>query len=454
MSRELQARLASLELLRQVHVDEAYANLAMPKIISQFRLDSRDAAFATELSMGTLRLQGFLDSVIEQASSRSMDRIDAPLRDVLRIGSYQLLFMRVATHAAVNTSVDLCKHIKLMSAKGFVNATLRRISEKSLSEWQSLSSRENTLDSLAIVHSHPRWTVVALRDALGDDKAELEELLRTNNDPPRMTGVSRIGSSGVETLLGRGGNLGTYSPYAVTVTGDVASWPEIQNGTCGLQDEGSQLVALIAAHFPLDGSDERWLDLCAGPGGKAALLKYLSGARGARLTANEVQTHRADLVESALSAVEGDHVVTARDGRDDAWRSGEWDRILVDAPCTGLGVLRRRAESRWRRTPADVSTLSKLQSELLENALYAIRPGGLVFYATCSPHLAETEFVVEDVMKNVAGARVKDARDGLRAVPGLMNLDSLRASQKSQYLRLWPHQHGTDGMFLAVLTRD
>jgi 16S rRNA (cytosine967-C5)-methyltransferase len=225
-----------------------------------------------------------------------------------------------------------------------------------------------------------------------------------------------------------------------------------------VQDEGGQLVALALAAVPLDGEDAgRWLDLCAGPGGKSALLGAVLARRrlpASRLVANEVSQHRADLVrrsvEGVLKEAAGLVEVRTGDGRTvGEAEPGTYDRVLVDAPCTGLGALRRRPEARWRRSPADLATLGPLQRELLRSALAAVRPGGLVAYVTCSPHPAETRLVVDDVLRRLAkeeGETVErlDARASLPGVPDLGD---------GPDVQLWPHVHGTDAMYLALLRR-
>jgi 16S rRNA (cytosine967-C5)-methyltransferase len=211
-----------------------------------------------------------------------------------------------------------------------------------------------------------------------------------------------------------------------------------------VQDEGSQLVALAVANAPLDGPDRRWLDGCAGPGGKAALLGALAAERGAFLLASEKQPHRAGLVAKALAGNPGPYQVIAADGTRPAWRPGSFDRVLVDVPCTGLGALRRRPEARWRRRPADLDGFAPLQRGLLRGALDAVRVGGIVGYATCSPHLAETRAVVADVLKQVPGAELIDARPLLPGVPEL---------GEGPDVQLWPHLHGTDAMYLAIVRR-
>jgi 16S rRNA (cytosine967-C5)-methyltransferase len=209
-----------------------------------------------------------------------------------------------------------------------------------------------------------------------------------------------------------------------------------------VQDEGSQLVALALARTPVEGDDTRWLDLCAGPGGKASLLAGLAGERSARLLAVERQPHRAKLVSRALRRSPGVLGTIVSDGTLPAWGPGRFDRALVDAPCTGLGALRRRPEARWRRRPQDVEELHTLQNALLESALLSVRPGGVVAYATCSPHLRETVDVVAEVLTEHPGAEQLDAREYLPGVPDLGD---------GPGVQLWPHRHGTDAMFIALL---
>ena len=220
-----------------------------------------------------------------------------------------------------------------------------------------------------------------------------------------------------------------------------------------MQDEGSQLVAHALVEASLDGPDQRWLDMCAGPGGKAALLAALAASRGARIVANEMQHHRAELVRRALAGAEGVEAVTAEDCRTPPWPPQSFDRVLVDAPCTGLGALRRRPEARWRRRPEDLRDLVPLQHALLASALDLVRPGGVVLYATCSPVLAETRDVVgsalvaRDDVKLLDGPGLLTRASGLRAdVP---ECDGPLAGTA----QLWPHRHGTDGMFMSLLRR-
>ena len=461
------AREVALEVLREVEDADAYANLVLPPALRRARLDGRDAAFATELAYGTLRLQGRYDAILTRCTDRALTDVDPVVRDLLRLGAHQLLGMRVATHAAVSETVGLARVHAGTGPSRFVNAVLRRVSERSLQEWEEILAAEAPDDDarLAVLGSHPAWVVRALREALtahGRDATEIEALLEANNAAARVTLVARPGLLDVAGLSEEvADELGDrearvvparYAPTAAILQGgDPASIPAVRAGAAAVQDEGSQLVALALAAAPLDGRDERWLDLCAGPGGKAALLASLAGERGARLLANEAQPHRARLVEQALRAVPADAVegVVVGDGRTILERTeGGFDRVMVDAPCTGLGALRRRPESRWRREPADVPALARLQRELLGAALDATRPGGLVAYVTCSPHLAETRLVVDDVLAGRSDVERADAASAVRSValeePGLV---------PGTDVQLWPHVHGTDAMHLTLLRR-
>lgn len=447
------ARCAAYDLLYEVGAEDAYANLVMPQIIAHYELRGRDAAFATELAFGTLRLRGLLDAVLARCVDRDLARIEPPVLDVLRLGAYQLLAMRVPSHAAVATSVDLARRATRNNASGLVNAVLRKVAARDREAWEALLVEgADDVTALSIVHSHPAWEVRALADALGASRAELPQLLAVDNTAPSVTLVARPGASTVAELLAAApGQPGRWSPFAVRMSaGAPGAIPAVVEGRAAVQDEGSQLVALALANAPIEGSDERWLDLCAGPGGKAGLLAAIVAERGGELTAVELQAHRAELIRRTLRGVPGRHRVVVADGTD---FHGTFDRVLVDAPCTGLGVLRRRPESRWRREPGDVAALAPLQRSLLRNAIECTRPGGVIAYSTCSPHLAETEFVVEDILREGAVERL-DARAIALGIPGLHDAEHFAAlTDPGPALRLWPQRHDTDGMYLVLLRR-
>jgi 16S rRNA (cytosine967-C5)-methyltransferase len=353
--------------------------------------------------------------------------------------------MRVPAHPAISTTVALVRSDVGPGAAGFANAVLRRVSERELNEWTDLlapSADEDLIGHVAWAHAHPRWVVDELAQALPAD--ELSALLAADNEAPGVTLVARPGRSSREELPGE---PTTWSPYGVHLaSGDPGAVPAVAEGRAGVQDEGSQLVAIILADAHLDGPDERWLDLCAGPGGKAALLAGLAAERGAGLVANELQPHRAELVRRSLAGAPGVIEVVTSDGTAPSWPLGSFDRVLVDAPCTGLGALRRRPEARWRRQPGDLETLVPLQRALLTAALDSVRPGGVVLYATCSPVLAETRGVVETVLASRDDVSLEDAAALLPDLPDC-------AGPLPGSFQLWPHRHRTDAMFGALLRR-
>ncbi|MFT4009280.1 MAG: transcription antitermination factor NusB [Nocardioidaceae bacterium] len=425
-------RLLAFDVLRAVDEQDAYANLELARRLREARLDARDAAFATELVSGTLRLRGTYDAVIDQLVDR---RLDAGVRDALRLGSHQLLSMRVPTHAAVSTTVEVVKKRIGHRPSGLVNAVLRKVGQRSWGEW--------TADmALADRYAHPAWVVDLLSEAVGE--AEIEALLAADNQPPRVTLVARPGLATREELPGTPTGV---SPYAVVLdAGDPGAISAVAEGRAGVQDEGSQLVALALARVAVADDCGRWLDVCAGPGGKAALLAALAAQRGARLLAAERQPHRAGLVRSATTAVGGGLLgVVAADGTRPAWPRDTFDRVLVDAPCTGLGALRRRPEARWRRRPEDLAELVPLQRVLLDRALDCVRPGGVVAYATCSPVLAETAGVVTAALDANPHLVLEDAS------PLFPTTD--HAGPLPGTVQLWPHRHGTDAMFFALIRR-
>jgi 16S rRNA (cytosine967-C5)-methyltransferase len=481
------ARRAAYDVLRAVADRDAYANLLLPALLSERGLTGRDAAFATELTYGTLRGRGTYDAILAACSDR--DDLDPPVRDVLRLGAHQLLATRVGRHAAVSTSVDLAKDVCGPRPSGFVNAVLRRVATRDLDDWIQITAPDAARDPsgyLAVRYSHPRWTVDAFRDALGPAApAELEDALAAGNVRPAVVLAlspaeasapqpdsalpdSALPDSALPDSALPDGERTRWSPYGFRLAGgDPAA---LVAAGAAVQDEASQLAALalsrvgVAPATPEDPGpepdpgtgtdpdpDRLWLDLCAGPGGKARLLAGLAAARGARLIASDVHPHRARRVREALDRAGAGpdgpgHGVIAADGRHLPWAPGTFDRVLADVPCSGLGSLRRRPEARWRKTPADVTELGDLQRQLLNAAIDSARPGGVVAYVTCSPHLAETRDVVTDVVRARDDVAVLDAPAVLPEVPGLRALDS-------RFAQFWPHRHGTDAIFLSLLRR-
>jgi 16S rRNA (cytosine967-C5)-methyltransferase len=445
------ARRAALDVLRAVSEKDAYANLALPALLRGRGITGRDAAFATELTYGTCRTRGLLDAVIGRAADRPPESINPVLLDLLRLGAYQLLRTRVEPHAAVSTTVEQAG-IEFDSARaGFVNAVLRTIASRDEKAWVDELAPDAAKDPVghtAFLHAHPRWIAQAFADALGADAGELDAVLASDNDRPTVHLAARPGVLTADELADQvGGTVGRYSPHAVYLPGgDPGRLAPVRDGAALVQDEGSQLVARALTVAEVDGPDSgRWLDLCSGPGGKTALLAALANANstdglvdGARVTAIEPASARADLVEMNTRGLPVE--ILRVDGRDPGIEPG-FDRVLVDAPCTGLGALRRRPEARWRRQPTDVPPLAKLQRELLASAIRLTRPGGVVLYATCSPHLAETVGVVADALR-------RHPVTPMETRPLFEPADNLGGGP---YVQLWPHRHDTDAMFAAAL---
>lgn len=432
-------------------LDGAYANLTLPHLLRERGLSGRDAGLATELGYGTARAAGALDAVLAACVDRPLDDVDIEVRLLLRLGAYQLLRTRIPPHAAVATTVDLARTTGHGRAAGFLNAVLRRVGARDWDAWvDALTEGATPIARLALRYAHPEWVAEAFADALGEsttadanDLVQTEAALAADEQRPSTHLVAWPGRCDRgELVTASGGAPGPYSPYAVRMSGgNPADLDAVRTHRAAVQDEGSQLCALALTQVPIDGRDERWLDLCAGPGGKAALLAALATERGATLVANEQHPHRADLVRAVTAGwpVEvqvGDARALPGDG--------SYDRVLLDAPCTGLGALRRRPEARWRRNPHDLADLVVLQGELLAAALRLVRPGGVVAYVTCSPHRAETLDVIAQTSAASAPPEFVDARPFFPRVPDL---------GPGPTVQLWPHRHGTDAMFCALLRR-
>jgi 16S rRNA (cytosine967-C5)-methyltransferase len=457
------SREVALAVLRAVTDRDAYANLLLPALLAERGLHGRDAALATELAYGTLRGRGSYDAVLAACSNRALADIDPPLLDVLRLGTHQLLATRIGPHAAVSTSVALARAVAGGGAAGFANAVLRRVATRDLDSWIAAVAPDRAADPvgyLAVKTSHPGWIVAAVSESLGEEPVTglplTEVALAANGTRPQVALCAVPGLATVADLVARGGKAARWSPFGAYLGGgDPAGIPEVRQGRAAVQDEASQLAALALARAdagpadpgPERAGDRRWLDLCAGPGGKARLLAGLAAGCGARLLAADVREHRARLVRAAV-APSGAAAAIVADGTRPAWRRASFDRVIADVPCSGLGALRRRPDARWRKTPADVAALGELQRALLRTAINAARPGGVIAYVTCSPHIAETRAVVGQVTAARDDVLVLDAPAVLGEVPDL----ACRAPG-GRYAQFWPHLHGTDAIFLALLQR-
>ena len=440
MSGGLSPRRVAFDVLRRVSGEDAYANLALAKRLASADLETRDAAFVTELVAGTCRLRGTYDAIIESASGRGLKTMQPAVVDLLRLLAHPALSMTVPARAAVAATVGLARDTVGQRVTGLVNAVGRRIAAHDFQEWvELLSEGLDETDRLAIRTHHPRWIVEALERVLPEN--EVSWALEADNLAPRPTLVVRPGLAEVKELAPAVPTV--HSPFGAVLDGAPGDLAAVREGRAGVQDEGSQLVCLALNRVKAPNGP--WLDLCAGPGGKSALLAGLARQRGEHLVANEVAAHRAELVEQALAVYPpGTASVICSDGRDPepVRQHGPFARIMVDAPCSGLGALRRRPEARWRRTPADLVELVSLQRTLLETATGLLAPGGVVAYVTCSPHADETVAIVEAALRSNPHLELLDAAALLPEVPG---------AARGGHVQLWPHRHGTDAMFLALL---
>ena len=448
-------RRVAYDAIRAVHADDAYANLLLPTLIARAGLSTQDAGLATELAYGTLRREGTYDAIIAVAARRAVEAVDPAVLDALRLGTHQLLSTRIASHAAVHETVDLVHEVAGAAPTGFANAVLRRISRDTPGEWIERIQAEARSDDerLGLATAHPVWILRAFRRALAAEGrvGELDDLLRADNVSPQVTlAVLPHGAERPAELAPT-----PYSPLGARSSGgDPERIVRESGGRIRVQDEGSQLAALALTRAVPVREGERWLDLCAGPGGKTAVLAAEALAHGATLEANEVVPARARLVRAALEAVPLAVPVFEEDGRVLAEaHPATYDRVLVDAPCTGLGALRRRPEARWRKSAADVAELTALQLELVSAALGALAPGGILAYVTCSPHLAETTGVLAEA-RRAWGEHVEelDARAVVASI-ARAPLDLPAPENGSGRAQLWPHRHGTDAMFIALLRR-
>ena len=425
----------------------------MPALLEEAKLNTRDSALAQELAFSTLRWQLTYDFILGQVSSRPVNEIDAIVLNALRLGAHQLLKMRIPPHAAINETVNLIRAVAGEKAVGFANGVLRRVSEKSFEQWIDIAEQKvaSKTEFLSIQYSHPEWIVGALTQALAVDglSEDIEDLLATNNHPAFVNLVALPGLSEVDDFTNEDIRANPFSPFGFSIdSGNPGDIPEIRSGLARVQDEGSQIAAMALVAFKDVKDNETWLDMCAGPGGKAALLAALASQSGASLVANEVQEHRAKLVDQALRPF-NDVEVTVLDGRTIGELTPEtYDRIIVDAPCSGLGALRRRPEARWRKSSEDLKTLTQLQFELLESAAKALKSGGSLLYVTCSPHVSETTAII-DKAQRVLGLKVLDLTTVLNAK--FMD-NSLPKGRKT--VQLYTHRDNTDCMFMAMLTKD
>jgi 16S rRNA (cytosine967-C5)-methyltransferase len=395
------ARLAAYDVVRRVFAEDAYADRALRS--ASAGLDDRDRALARQLAFGTVQRARTLDHAIETLGKRPVRKLDGPVRDALRLGAFQLGYLDgVPRYAAVNESVELVRRARLASAVPFANAVLRRIAE-------GIGPLLAALPEGPLKHSYPDWIWDVWRRDLGEEEALA--LMRAQNEPPPT--VIRH----VRGQVPDGSATDIPGAYAVDRVDEGA----LERGEIWPQSRGSQLAGLVVGSRP----GERTLDLCAAPGGKTAML-------AGEVTAVEANASRARELEENLQRLGVDGVrIVHTDGRSLPPELTGFDRALVDAPCSGLGVLAARPDLRWRSQP-----LPDLQLELLRAAAERVRPGGTIVYSVCTVNADESEAVVD--------------ASGLEVEP-IAGWPQFAHRTRPEFLQTLPHVHGTSGFFVARL---
>ena len=433
------ARLAAFDILRKVE-DGAFSSVLLAT--KDEDLKQVDRALCHELVLGVLRWQLQLDRIIEHYANRSIDNLDLAVRLALRLGLYQLRFLsRVPASAAVNESVNLVAHARVRSAQGLVNAVLRRAALEP--DYDPAADTRDVIERIAIETSHPVWLIERWAHTFGLE--ECRGFASTNNQTP-PTAIRVVSARASETdvlsklrLAGATVTASQVTEGAWRVSGAPSLLRDLARaGEVYLQDEASQLVARVVGAAP----GERVLDLCAAPGGKTTQMADLAGGR-CFVVASDVSRRRLKTVtETAAShGLSGIRCLTLDASQPLPFRDGLFDRVLVDAPCSGTGTLRRNPEIRYRITAEDIPNLSTRQKQFLFNAASVVKPGGRLIYSTCSVEPEENEEVVETFL---------GMTDRFRQTPVPVNSFLLTQSGSA---RTWPHLQGTDGFFIAAFER-
>ena len=439
------ARVCAYRTVRRVFDDSAYADRAFAAEADRARLDSRDRAFAQHLAYGTVQRRAELDYVLGALTDRPLATLDPELRDALRLGVHQLLHMdSVPDHAAVEQTVELAKLDRGGGAR-LANAVMRRATREARDLVGELTP--DTPGDAAVLHSHPEWVVRLWWEVLGPE-ATLE-LLAADNLPAetavRVNGlvatVDEVRTSLEEEGVGTRPAPGLPEGLLLDDGYDVARSPLFRRGALTPQSRASMLVSRVLAPEP----GEKVLDMCAAPGAKTTHMAVLMQGEG-ELVALERHAGRARELEKNLERMRAGWVRVVRaDATDAGDHGGPFDRVLVDAPCSGLGTLRGRPDSRWRRSPEQVGELARSQAALLDAAASRVRPGGKLVYSTCTISPDENERQVERFL-----ARHPDfGPDDLGT-----ERPALRHESDPRSLLLLPHRDGTDGFFISRMTRS
>jgi 16S rRNA (cytosine967-C5)-methyltransferase len=442
-------RELAAEILTRVDVDRAYADILLDQTLKYASLAASDRALLTEIVYGTLRWRGRIDWILSHVLARPLEKLNPFLRNVLRSGLYQMLYLeRVPEYAAVNEAVELAKRFGGQETAGMVNAVLRRAAREKAT-FHLPDAAVNPAAYLAVRWSHPEWLV---RKWLDDFSfPDTEALLGANNEEaPLVVRANRLRTSSealLEQFHSRGfeGTAGRWSPQAIRLSpgARVTELPGFSAGLFQVQGEASQIVGYLLGPKP----GERVLDACAAPGGKTTHLAELMEDKGEVIAADLSQrglekvkenVHRLGISSVRCFAAD----VTQRlEGP----LSRPYDRILVDAPCSGLGTLRSHPEARWHRGPEDIERLARLQRKILHNVLRYLKQGGVLVYATCTLTRQENEALIAEVLRSERGLMPEDAA---RYLP-----EQARGMASGKYFTALPQRHDTDGFFAARIKK-
>lgn len=442
------AREVALEVINRVHKTGSYANLLLPKRLKESGLDVRDRAFVTELTYGTLRAKGTLDWVIKSFSTQKLEKIPDLVLDLLRMSVYQIIYMDVPDHAAVNEAVDIAKRHFHPGISKFVNGLLRTVArEKGTLPWPDPET--DPIMNIALRYFHPAWMVKLWVEEFG--MAGAEALCKANNRVPRLTiRVNRLKTHPevlAESLKGAGWEVerGLYLSEALAVrgVGDITGLKEFKQGHFYVQDESSMMIAHVVDAQP----GETVLDAAAAPGGKTTHMGELMHNKG-QIIAVDANANRVNLMKQNFERMGASIALPIKA---DAMKlkaviKKPVDRVLLDAPCSGLGVLARRPDSRWTKRHEQLGELSILQTDLLVAVADFVRPGGVLVYSVCTLTRQETRLVVERFLRIREDFYVEDISPFLP--------EALRADVKDEMVQLLPHKHGIDGLFIARLRRE
>lgn len=451
-SQKISARRLAYSILFKVETENAYASELLHSRL-ETSIDERDAALATELAMGTLRWKRLLDFFAERYTQRAISALDPEVLIVLRLGIYQLRHLtRMPPRAAVNETVELVKQVRRKSAAALVNAALRNAAqERELPVSRFLPAEMEAVDTLALAHSHPTWLVERWLRNFGE--RETIALIESNNRVPEQAGAfvdTSRRNEAIESLLDEGVSFGSgrlLRDAVLVQGGSIGKTRALRNGWIGIQDEASQLVPLLlgARH------GNTVLDLCAAPGGKTMILASRVGKEG-RVVAADFREARLRNMRARFATMETQNVsFVLLDGTRDLPFAGQFDRILVDAPCSGTGTLARNPEIRWRLKAEDLADLHQRQVKLLRSAVAQLSAKGALLYSTCSLEPEENEGAIKELLGSDSRLRSETVTIPEGDLANGVNEESLICEDGA--FRTFPPRHGTDGFFAALVRR-